>query len=96
MESIILGYRTICYDYSNIFSFEKKDLDMDKEISKNISNNLGNLILQISKLFKDIDNNKENDYGKWSKKSRSYLGSFLDGNSKERIMDNLKKILENL
>ena len=47
-------------------------------------------------IFKDIDNNKENDYGKWSKKSRSYLGSFLDGNSKERIMDNLKKILENL
>ena len=28
--------------------------------------------------------------------ARSYLGSFLDGNSKERIMDNLKKILENL
>lgn len=96
MESIILGYRTICYDYANIFNFEKKDLDMDKEISKNITNNLGNLILQISKLFKDIDNKNENDYGIWSKKSRFYLGSFLDGNSKERIMDNLKKILKNL
>ena len=31
IESIILGFRSICYDYSNIFNFEKKLLEMDKE-----------------------------------------------------------------
>ena len=30
--SIILGYRSICYDYANIFDYEK--LNMDYEISK--------------------------------------------------------------
>ena len=96
MESIILGFRTICYDYANIFNFEKNQLNIDDEILKNISNNMDEIIKLISRLFSDIANNKSNDYGYWSKKSRMELDRFLDGNGNQRIANKLDEIFNNL
>ena len=92
IESIILGFRSICYDYSNIFNFEKKLLEMDKELKKNISNNIDEIILDTSKLFKDISSNKHTDYGVWSLNSRAKLDNFMDGNGKQRIAKKLDDI----
>ena len=59
---------------------------------QNVSNNINHIIDQTSKFFSDISNNKNNEYGTWSQKSRMDLDNFLDVNGNQRIANRLDKI----